>query len=230
MVDESTKTKIIEAAGPIFAEVGFERATVRDICSACNVNLASINYYFGDKRQLYLETVKFARMSRAQRYPFADWTAESRPEEKLYDFISTLLRRIVPMQSAPWQVRLLTREIINPTEACRDLVQDYFKPIFESLLGIIDELATYPLEPDQRTKIGFSIIGQCLHYRYSDRVISMMVPEDQRTTHFSVEQLADHITRFCLRGIQSYGSSDESVPRIDVSDVTEHPSENHNQI
>ena len=34
----------------------------------------------------------------------------------------------------PWQVRLMLREILHPTEACRELVEDYFRPHFELLV------------------------------------------------------------------------------------------------
>ena len=66
MTLDSTKKKILLAAGPIFAQKGFRGATVREICDSANVNLASINYYFGDKQQLYIDTVFLARQMRVQ--------------------------------------------------------------------------------------------------------------------------------------------------------------------
>jgi AcrR family transcriptional regulator len=46
---DDTATRVLNAAGLIFAEKGFKDATVREICSAAGVNLASVNYYFRDK-------------------------------------------------------------------------------------------------------------------------------------------------------------------------------------
>lgn len=199
MADESTKTRIIEAAGPLFARSGFEHATVRDICREADVNVASIKYYFGDKKNLYLETVKYARQSRADRYPFPQWQNETSPEEKLYDFVSALLRRLVVMSDAPWQVNLLMRELMKPDEACRMIVREHFQPMFRALLFVIDQLVDEPMQEDDRLKVGFSIIGQCLHYRYGTEVMDMMVPEDQKPL-FQIEQIADHITDFVCRG------------------------------
>ena len=220
MVNEPTKTRILRAAGPIFARRGYEHATVREICAAADVNVASIKYYFGDKKNLYLETVREARKMRAERYPFPMWSDETPAEEKLYDFVSALLRRLTALQAAPWQVKLLMRELMNPDDACRMLVKDYFQPMFDALLGVIDQLADRPLEPDERLKAGFSIIGQCLHYRYASEVVTMMVPPGQ-TAAFEVEQIADHITRFCLSGLRGYsGSSFENI-RQDCDDAAE---------
>ena len=50
--NSKTRTAIIEAAGKIFAEEGYLKATVRDICSSAGANLAAVNYYFGDKKGL----------------------------------------------------------------------------------------------------------------------------------------------------------------------------------
>ncbi len=209
MADESTKTRIIEAAGPLFARSGFEHATVRDICREADVNVASIKYYFGDKKNLYLETVKYARQSRADRYPFPQWQNETSPEEKLYDFVSALLRRLVVMSDAPWQVNLLMRELMKPDEACRMIVREHFQPMFRALLFVIDQLVDEPLQEDDRLKVGFSIIGQCLHYRYGTEVMDMMVPENQKPL-FQIEQIADHITRFCLSGLAGYTKSSKA--------------------
>ncbi len=224
MVDESTKNRILQAAGPIFADVGYEHATVREICGAADVNVASIKYYFGDKKNLYLETVRQARNMRAERYPFPQMAAETSAEEKLYDFVSALLRRLTALQAAPWQVKLLMRELMDPTDACRMLVKDYFQPMFDSLLGVVDQLVEGPLEPDKRLKAGFSIIGQCLHYRYGNEVVNLMVPPEHRAA-FEVEQIADHITRFCLSGLRGYAADSTKEIRQDRGPAAEHPSE-----
>lgn len=47
-----TKQKIIEVAESLFAEKGFKDTSLRAITSQANVNLASVNYHFGDKKTL----------------------------------------------------------------------------------------------------------------------------------------------------------------------------------
>ena len=56
---DDTRERLLEAASRVFAEKGYEKATVREICTAAKVsNLAAVNYYFGDKERLYIESVK----------------------------------------------------------------------------------------------------------------------------------------------------------------------------
>ncbi len=205
-------TQILEAAGPIFADKGRKNATIREICAAAEVNLNAVNYYFGDKDNLYRESVRFARESRADRHPFPKLDSVLCPKEKLAGFVETMLKRIVALGDAPWQVRLLMNEVLQPTDVCEDLVEEYFRPVFELLLGIVDELSPRPLDSNQRKKIGFSIIGQCIFYRYSRHVVSLFI-EDQDDPDFAVKQLASHISSFCIAAIET-GDTQASLKLI----------------
>lgn len=53
MTKEDTKQKIIEAANKLFAKNGFAGTSIRDIAGLAEVNLASINYHFQNKENLY---------------------------------------------------------------------------------------------------------------------------------------------------------------------------------
>ncbi|RUO79613.1 TetR/AcrR family transcriptional regulator [Pseudidiomarina taiwanensis] len=48
----STKDKILNAAELLFAEHGYEQTSLRQITTAADVNLASVNYHFGSKKSL----------------------------------------------------------------------------------------------------------------------------------------------------------------------------------
>lgn len=48
----STKEKILDVAEGLFAEHGFNDTSLRTITGRANVNLASVNYHFGDKKTL----------------------------------------------------------------------------------------------------------------------------------------------------------------------------------
>lgn len=207
MKQESAKERILLAAGPIFASKGFENATVREICSAADVNVASINYHFGDKKELYTQALILARQLREEQVPFPAWTDSVTPDKKLRGFIDLLLQRIVVMQTEPWEVRLLLREVMHPTDAARPLIENYFRPFLDQLMNIVDEILEHRLPDHQRHLIGFSIIGQCMHYRVSGEMISMMISEAEYQNHFDIQDLAEHIWRFSLGGLHGIRES-----------------------
>ncbi len=58
--DHRTRSRLLEAAGLVFSDKGFEHATAREICDLARVNSAAVNYYFGGKRPLYVEVLREA--------------------------------------------------------------------------------------------------------------------------------------------------------------------------
>ena len=48
----STKERILGAAESLFAQRGFDGASLRQLTSAAGVNLAAVNYHFGSKEKL----------------------------------------------------------------------------------------------------------------------------------------------------------------------------------
>ena len=112
-----------------------------------------------------------------------------------------LMNRMMGMDQAPWTARLMLREVFQPTEACKQLVECHFRPLFEHLLEILAEILPTETPQHVRHQVGFSIIGQCVHYRLASEVVGMMVPEDELRQHYRAAQLADQITDFSLAAL-----------------------------
>ena len=199
------RERILSAAGQEFAERGYEAATVRDICLAAGVNLAAVNYYFGDKQRLYIESVKHAHEQRAGQVPLPEWTAGTPPQRKLRDFVGNLLERMLGFGQPPWQVRLMMREVLHPTDACRELVEDYVRPRFTLLVSILDELVDGRLSQTELRRVALSIIGQCFVYRAAGDVVAMLVPREELESHHSLAPLADHVTGYALAALGEAG-------------------------
>lgn len=55
--NQDTKQSILEAARQVFAEAGFDKASVRAIAAVAGVDPALIHHYFGTKEKLFLATM-----------------------------------------------------------------------------------------------------------------------------------------------------------------------------
>ncbi len=201
MTADSTRERILQAAGEQFANDGFAQSTIRAICRKAGVNLAAANYYFGDKERLYIEAVKHARRLRAKQAPLPNWTTSTPAEEKLREFVLTLLRRMLCEPGDPWQTRLVIREIMEPTKACEEMVQEAFQPFFQILIDILRDMM--PSETPTHTvhHWALSVIGQCFYYRANEKILTMLIDPEEILEEFTVEKLSEHITDVILRGL-----------------------------
>ena len=118
---QEAKERIIDSAGPVFAEKGFRDTTVREICRLAKVNLAAVNYHFGDKQQMYVEVLRRAHESKLRVLPLPVWPAGTSPETKLRDYILITLLRMLGHADQAWHSQLLMREVLNPTGDVQEL-------------------------------------------------------------------------------------------------------------
>ncbi len=201
MSEDDVRSRIIEAAGPVFAERGYEGATVREICRRAGVNVAAVNYYFGSKERLYAET--FARLHPAKRHgPLVlQWPPGTPPEEKLAGFVRTMLHRLLESKTAAWEEQLVVRELLNPTPICRPMMREHFRTGFGQLDEILRELLPAELPEYRRHQIAFSIVAQCVYYRTARNVVGMIISPSERKAYYGTEQLAEHIVRFSLAAL-----------------------------
>jgi TetR/AcrR family transcriptional regulator, regulator of cefoperazone and chloramphenicol sensitivity len=211
---DDTRERLLVAASKVFAEKGFEKTTVREICQAAEVsNLAAVNYYFGDKERLYIECVKLAHKVRIDDVPLPVWNPATTPEMKLRGLVLTMLRRMIGGGCQPWHEQLMMREVVNPTGAVVELVQEFIRPHFDLLLSVIDEFVPAEMPAEKRHQIAFSIVGQCLHYKVAKPIVSLLVGHDEAAS-YSPEGLAEHITEFTLAAMRELSrSAKQTLPR-----------------
>ncbi|MBI5788754.1 MAG: CerR family C-terminal domain-containing protein [Candidatus Schekmanbacteria bacterium] len=197
----NTRQRILEAAGAVFAEHGFRAATVRKICKRAQVNLAAVNYHFGDKEQLYLTLLKQSFGRIIQKYP-PDLGLQpgAAAGQQLYAFILSFLLRILDEEHAGWYGKLMKREMLEPTPALNIFIEEALRPLFNRLSGILKEFLGQNISEQELNLYKSSIVGQCIFYYCSRPVHSRLMPE-QKYTRQDIERLAKHITEFSLAGL-----------------------------
>jgi TetR/AcrR family transcriptional regulator, regulator of cefoperazone and chloramphenicol sensitivity len=194
-----TRRRLLDAAGEVFADKGFASATVREICRKAGANIAAVNYHFGDKQKLYAAVFADTHPKEIAFSP-ADFEGLS-PENQLREFIRQFLRHLLDPGRPSCHGRLIAREMTVPTGVLETFVETEVRPRVAALHGIISGLVG-ELPPRVIAKCSLSVVGQMLHYHTGRPIIKRISPIyadlDQH-----VEEVADHITRFCLGGIRA---------------------------
>jgi AcrR family transcriptional regulator len=194
---DPTKARLLDAAGQEFAEKGYEGATVRAICDRAHVNLAAVNYHFGDKELLYEQAVLEAHRCGGEMPPAPDDSLS--PAESLRQYIHYFLSHVVALRDSTWHQALMLREMVTPTRASEVLVREAIRPRFDRLSGIIRRIC--PEADDRRIHaMTFSVVGQCLHYKLT-KAIAERVVGPEAFARLDLDYLTDHITHFTLAAL-----------------------------
>jgi AcrR family transcriptional regulator len=210
MMDPSqseTRLRLLQAAGEVFAEQGFRKATIRDICSRADANIAAVNYHFGDKEKLYASVLQHWLGEALKKYPpDGNLPPDAPATERLGAFVRSWLFRMLGEGMPAWHGKLMAREMSEPTAGFELLMSESARPMAQRLNAIVKEL----LDPgvDDRTvrDCGLSVAGQCCFYRHAHEMIRRLYP-DHKTAPADIEHLAEHVTRFSLAAIQAYPRS-----------------------
>ena len=54
------RSDLLKVACKVFADKGYRKATIAEICKRAGVNIAAVNYYFRSKERLYVEAWRAA--------------------------------------------------------------------------------------------------------------------------------------------------------------------------
>jgi TetR/AcrR family transcriptional regulator, regulator of cefoperazone and chloramphenicol sensitivity len=198
------RNRLLEAAGQVFAEKGFDRATGKEICERAGTNTAAVNYYFGGMEGLYAAVVweahnRFVTFEAASEAIAAKGDAKSRLEA----ILDLVVRTITGPQLSSWALRVLGREIVAPTAALNELREKQIVPKARLLRSIVGELMNLPEDHPAVGRGCISVIAPCLMLLVFDRgTLKRVFPQFD----FAPENgpaLVRHLVQFSLAGLSA---------------------------
>jgi AcrR family transcriptional regulator len=198
------KMAFIEAAGEIFVEKGFYTTTVRQICARAGVNLAAINYYFGDKDKLYMAVLRYYQDVALKNYPPSIGIKKGdSPQQKIKSFIHSMIMCMFEEDTATWFGKLLAREFVEPTGALDTLIKEVVRPFFVMLMAIVKEILGQKVSEETAYLCAMSIAGQCLYFRNSPSIANRILKKEKFNRQ-EIIMLAEHISHFSLSALENY--------------------------
>lgn len=211
---QTTRERILDAAGELFALKGFSATTIRDICDKAEANIAAVNYHFRDKESLYNELVDL--MEREIQETFIDVVhdhPEQPIEERLYDFIFHFLHRRLDPERAAWKSIFFHNEIMRPSSRAVEMLAELIRKEQKLLMVLVDELVDVSFSTEAKLLIGQSIFGQGFFFfhvygglldRFIEKLghkVPLNIPRDELTLE-RIEFFARHITDFSLAAVR----------------------------
>jgi AcrR family transcriptional regulator len=196
--DHETRQRLLSAAMRLFAERGFAKVTVREICRSARANVAAVNYHFGGKKGLYDRVVRTAIDTMQTTTAAIREAGAGRPaDEQLTLYVSIFLRRVVAARDG-WIHQLMVRELSDPTPALDLVLEQVVKPRMAYLRGVIATLLGCRVGDARVERCAMSVQAQCL--ALLSHPVAALRPERMSERH--LEALAKHVARFSLGGIR----------------------------
>ena len=208
---EPTFDRLLQVAVEVFAECGFRDATVRDICSRANVNVASVNYYFRSKETLYAKALAFAFQEANRLHPQdAALDKGLPPEQRLALFIKNFLHKLLDDNHLGLHSKLIVREIAEPTKALDEIIRTAIVPQFALLAEIIQQILGAPADKVIVQRCLLSIFGQCLMFKHSRSIIDRLYP-DLIANDSAIQASAEHIAQFSIAALTRFAQQKERL-------------------
>jgi AcrR family transcriptional regulator len=201
-----TRTRLLEAAEKLFAERGYEATSVRDITAEAGCNVAAVNYYFGGKDSLYLETfrnllgaLRDRRIERIRSDMAAAGDAATL-ELFLESMANAFLEPLVGEGRGKLLMAIVSREMVELRLPPEVFLGEFIHPL---LVVTVEQLQAVgpPLDPMVANLCVMSLVGQLLHVLKVREMVRFhgdhgLAPDD-------LAEHVWHVVRFSAAGIRA---------------------------
>lgn len=200
--DRSTPARLIEAAGKIFAEKGFERTTGKEICARAGANIAAINYYFGSMEGLYGAVLDIAQ----ERFITFDAISKAAglqtgARAKLRALAMLAAERLTAPVSRSWVFRVLAREMAAPSPAFHAIREREIPPRARLICGIVAEIVDLPPDHPAVARGAISIIAPLAMLSIADRRMIVRAFPSLALGEAGAADLGEHFYRYAMAGL-----------------------------
>jgi AcrR family transcriptional regulator len=201
--DLETRERLLKAAERLFADRGFKKVTVREICRAARANVSAVNYHFGDKLGLYREVLQSAIDAMRETNEAARQAGKGRrAEEQLRRYIVIFVHRLLGAGHETMH-KLIHREMHDPTPALDALVEQGVRPRVEFLSGLVAEMIDCDPSDPRVLRCVASIQSQSI--AYLPNPIAARLGLTFKPTPAHLDEVAEHIAEFSLAGVHAVG-------------------------
>ena len=204
-----TKTALVLAAGELFAEHGFEGTSVRAIAEKAGANVAAINYHFGSKEGLYLQTLLHVVHCDTGRPMLAAVAGERSSVEEVAAAIRQAALDTFAKLSSPdrpqWRFRLLMRALFEPSMGrLGPIIDETFRPDVANLMALARRVRP-ELSDRAATLWAFSFMGQVAFYVFLREPALRVLGREEYDPAFLAEA-AEHVARVMMASLAAPAS------------------------
>jgi len=207
----SVHDRLLAAAERLFPERGFDGTSVRDLAAAAGCNIASVNYHFGGKENLYLELWRtyLVRM-RETRLAAINKAMEHRPadsalENLLRAFANAFVEPLIDHAGSQRFMKLMAREMLDERLPADMFVSEVIVPTLNAMRQAFAAICP-DLQPSRLHLVVYSIVAQLMHAVHVKGMFDHT--DNPEFPQFDLAETIEHVVRFSAAGIRDYAKGD----------------------
>ena len=173
---KNTRLRLIEAAGILFAEHGFNKVTVRDIIAKANTHLSALNYHFNSKNELYKAVVLEACKVTITKAKDMEYLLNIDKIDALTLIVSETLKAYNERNENNWQYTLISREYWEPSKFFDEVANNYLIPEINFICEIIAKIANKSSDDYSVKFAALSLLGLEETFSFYKPLINAVAP------------------------------------------------------
>ena len=198
----STRQGLLEAAGQVFAEKGYERTTAKEICKRAGANAAAVNYHFGGIEPLYAAVLDEARRRVFSAQAIARAVEGKRdPREQLEAAIGVIVRALLSPATASWPVRIFGRDLISLSPTADALKEKFALPRARLMRRLVGRVMKLPDDDPRVATACFSLMAPICTLILADRRMLQRALPGLGLSAGDSETLVRRLVRYALAGL-----------------------------
>lgn len=196
----STKERILAAAEALFAQRGFDGASLRRLTACAGVNLAAVNYHFGSKEKL-VEQVFKRRLDALNQHRLAELAkVAGQPGTTLADILAAYIRPALELShegNGSLFMRVLARAFAEHDDTLRQFLSENYGHVMRQFTAEFARLLPHLEKAELYWRIDL-VTGALTHVMSG---FGMIQRKDNVSEQQHREQTAAHLIRFAAAGL-----------------------------
>jgi AcrR family transcriptional regulator len=214
--ERGVQDRLVEAAEELFCRRGFNDTSVRDIAATADCNIASVNYYFGGKDNLYVEVWRrrLAELRGVRLASIAEVMSgggQPRLEELLRSYANSFIEPLVDGGRSERFVNLMAREMVDPHLPSDMFLNEMIVPVMDAFAQALRQICPW-LKQGRARLVILSVVGQLMQTVLSKGVFEG--GSHPAAPPLDLEDMVEHIVKFSAAGIRAYRTESENKDAV----------------
>jgi AcrR family transcriptional regulator len=198
-----TREKLLDTARREFLKKGYDGVTIRALTRTAGVNIASVNYHFKGKKDLYREFFKQRLQYNTERKVSAIESLFSNKNtptlhDVIHTYVSLSIMDMTSSDEARQFLKLMSQEISERGVAVDIIFSMGLSPVHDAMLKAIKKVE--PKLDSKSVSLGiFSIISQVFNFVRGREYMSKSIKAKSEAEFLDAS--IRHITDFSIKGL-----------------------------